>query len=454
MAEQPLYLASCLEATVSVKTGSVAGHQCPDCERRPVSRAWRPKLRPYPLLLLMMGLVTGLSVYSAFAEPFLPSDDNVVLERLPRQLFAGSEALELRRLRAELAVDPENLELALILAGRTLEIGRALADPRYQGYAQAALSPWWNMSQPPPGVLFLRAVTKQKNHEFDSALEDLDRLLQRQSRNTQAWLTRSVILTVKGEHAAALASCRPVRRSNPLLAAACLANAGSLSGRAEGSYELLSKMLANEVSARSEDRLWALTSLAEIAVRLGRSDSAEQHFREALRLEIRDVYLLAAFTDFLLDQQRPKEVVALLAGEQRADTLLLRLALAEARLGSSGVPAPLETGLQETHPPESRHVQSLKARFEEAHLRGKSVHLGAESRFQLTLLGNAPEALRLALNNWQAQREPIDARYVLEAALAAGAPKEASPVIAWLERSGLEDVRLADLKRRLEEAPQ
>jgi len=393
------------------------------------------------------------------AEPFVPSDDSVVLERLPRQLFAGSAALELRRLRAELVANPENLELALDLAGRNLEMGRALGDPRYQGYAQSALSPWWELPQPPPAVLLLRAITKQKNHEFDSALEDLDRLLHREPRNTQAWMTRAVILTVKGEYAAALASCRPVRRSDPLLAAACLAGAGSVSGRAETSYDLLSKMLAKQASARPEDRLWALTSLAEIAVRLGRQDSAERHFREALDLEIRDVYLLAAFSDFLLDQERAQEVVVLLAGEERTDVLLLRLALAEARLGSSETAGSLETslvetGLEEIVPFESHRVESLKARFEEAHLRGKSVHLGAESRFQLALLGNAPEALRLALDNWLAQREPIDARYVLEAALAAGAPQEASEVIAWLERTGLEDVRLADLKRRIEETVQ
>ncbi|MBK6338003.1 MAG: hypothetical protein IPF60_20625 [Betaproteobacteria bacterium] len=45
----------------------------------------------------------------------------------------------------------------------------------------------------------------------------------------------------------------------------------------------------------------------------GQAAKAEQHYRAALALEIEDGYLLAAWSDFLLDQQRPAEVVKLLA---------------------------------------------------------------------------------------------------------------------------------------------
>ena len=80
------------------------------------------------------------------------------------------------------------------------------------------------------------------------------------------------------------------------------------------------------------------------------------------------------------------------------------------------------------------------------------LHLGAESRFRLHLLDEPAAALRLARENWTVQREPIDARLVLEAALAAGDGAAARPVVGWLEETGLEDVRLAALARRLEEA--
>jgi hypothetical protein len=75
-------------------------------------------------------------------------------------------------------------------------------------------------------------------------------------------------------------------------------------------YQALEKGLA-----RADDpgnRLWLLTRLAEVAAWQGRVALAESHYKSALRLGLTDAYLLAAWSDFLLDQQRPKEVVALL----------------------------------------------------------------------------------------------------------------------------------------------
>ena len=75
----------------------------------------------------------------------------------------------------------------------------------------------------------------------------------------------------------------------------------------------------------------------------------------------------------------------------------------------------------------------------------------AEARFALRILDDKPRALRLALENWRLQKEPGDARLVLEAALAAEAPEEARPVLDWLAETGIEDVAIRSLGRRLEE---
>ena len=58
--------------------------------------------------------------------------------------------------------------------------------------------------------------------------------------------------------------------------------------------------------------------------------------------------------------------------------------------------------------------------------------------------------MQLALVNWSVQREPKDARLVLEAALAANRPEAARTVLDWLAETGLEDVRLAALSERLQ----
>ena len=87
-----------------------------------------------------------LMAEGVLAAPFIPTDDAQVLERLP--VSGDSQARELGQLRKALAKDPENLELAIEVARRYLKLGRAESDPRYHGYAQAALRPWWEQKDP------------------------------------------------------------------------------------------------------------------------------------------------------------------------------------------------------------------------------------------------------------------------------------------------------------------
>lgn len=168
-------------------------------------------------------------------------------------------------------------------------------------------------------------------------------------------------------------------------------------------------------------------------MRLGRDREAERHFREALDQGIRDVYLLGAFADFLLDQARYEEARDLLDGDTRADALLLRLALAEQPLNS--------TRKQE-------RMQQIRARFAAERARGEELHLREEARFTLHLLNQPVQALRIALKNWDLQREPADSRVVLEAALAAEDLEAAASVLEWLDEIGIEDVRLTTLSRQ------
>ena len=390
-----------------------------------------------PFLTLSGILLMLSSLGSALATPFVPTDPDQVLERLP--LAAADPVVrELQGLRRQLAARPDDLELALKVARRNLEIGRSEADPRYYGYAQAALAPWWEQTPPPSEVLLLRAVLRQNRHDFPGALTDLQQVLATRPRHAQAWLTQAVIQQVQGEPATVLRSCLALQRIAPsLLSNACLNGALARGGQAEFAYASLRHALEHQTEANAEERLWALTVLAEIAEQLGDAPSAEKHFRAALALGRRNVYLLGAYADFLLDQNRPAEVRELLRDEQRADNLLLRLALAERRLDD---------------PAWQPHAEVLEARFAAARQRGDGVHIASESRLRLDLRQQPQEALALALRNWaQQQREPQDARLLLEAALAADQPAAAGEVLDWLNRVKLEDRRLADLSRRLRE---
>lgn len=372
-----------------------------------------------------------LAAGTCVAAPFVPADPKQVLETLP-VASADRFSRELRQLRLELASDPRNLELATRAARGYIQRARAEADPRYLGYAQAALAPWWDHDAP-AGVLVLRATIRQSLHDFSNALEDLSAALKIEPRNAQAWLTRATIQQVRGEFGAALESCRPLERlAGELVATACRAGAAGMSGQAEASYERLRDTLARQRGASPGVRQWVLTILAEMADRQGKSRLAEAHFKEALAAAEPDAYLKGAYADFLLDEKRYAEVAALLKDELRADALLLRLTLAEQGLRLARADS---------------HVEALKARFSAARMRGDSLHRREEARFMLHVLRQPHEALRLAQGSWAVHREPWDARIYLEAALAARKPDAARPVIGWLEENRVEDVKLASLVR-------
>ena len=165
---------------------------------------------------------------------------------------------------------------------------------------------------------------------------------------------------------------------------------------------------------------------AELAQRQGQPDQAAALYQSVLASED-DVYAQGAYADLLLDQGRAADVVALLKGRERNDALLLRLAQAYAATGDAAL---------------DRSVQALRARFAAAHERGDSVHRREEARFMLYLLKRPAGALKLAQLNWQVQKEPADARILLEAAQAAGEPEAADAVRAFMRRWGWADKRL------------
>ena len=362
----------------------------------------------------LFGLALLLPATPIRAEPFLPKDGGQVLETL-RPTALEPVNRELRALRARLAAEPGNAGLACQVARRCLERSRTEADPRFLGRAQAALAPWWEVPAPPVEVLVLRATLKQSQHEFTNSLVDLQLASRLDSRNAQVWLTRATILTVLGDYAGARRACLPLAQLAPgPIALTAAASVTSLNGEGERSCALLRNTLEGNTSMNGEERIWALTVLAEALERLGHVREAETEFEAALALRQRDPYLLGAYADLLLEEGRAEEAAYLLKNEVRADGLLLRLALAESAL----VPRPASC---------ATHIATLKARFEAGHLRGDFVHQREEARFDLRLLGQTGKALRLAQANWQVQREPADLRILLESALAAGDPVAARP---------------------------
>jgi hypothetical protein len=109
------------------------------------------------------------AAYGAQAAPFIPAADAEILERLP--LSPGDPKLrELRALGARLKESPQDLPLALRVARNYVELGRTSGDPRYVGYAQAALAPGWALDRLSSDVLLLRAALRRRLKRIPATL--------------------------------------------------------------------------------------------------------------------------------------------------------------------------------------------------------------------------------------------------------------------------------------------
>jgi hypothetical protein len=367
-----------------------------------------------------------LWVLSVQAAPRTPASDTEVLEKLPTRA-GDSSARELNSLRAALVQAPTDEATATALASRYFDLAMAQGDPRYIGYAGAVVQRFPATRNAP--LLTLRGKLRQYRHDFAGALSDFDEALKQDPSYADAYAWRGAIFLVKADYAAARQACDGLQRlERDVLAGGCLGLTQAYGGQLDAGYQTLQKSL--DLAGFPDNQLWLLTRLGEVAAWRGQPAQAETHYRAALALGRDDVYLLAAWTDFLLDAGQPAEVVKWLKSWEASDSLLLRLAEAE-------------TALQ--LPDAARHRQTMADRFVAARARGDTTHRAEEARFELRLRQDAKTALRLAQENYAVQREPRDARILLEAAIAAQDAASAQSARDWLRSSGFEDARMRRL---------
>jgi Tfp pilus assembly protein PilF len=389
--------------------------------------------------------VVSLHIGAATATPFVPASDSTPLERLASKPGDNARATQSSRsVRALLARDPKNVDLAVRIAQIYIARARSESDPRLLGQAQAALGAWWSMTEPPVPVLLLRATILQSNHDFSRARRDLEQAVTRNPNNAQAWLTLATVQQVTGDLKAAANSCdRLIPLTPKIVSVTCKAAIDGASGQAAAAYDALSSLtsatspsgaIANGRGGAAAVRSWSLTLQAELAERLKRSDDAERLYRASLATDPDDSYTIAAYGDFLIDAGRAAEVLTLIPATTRADTLLLRRAIAS-RLTSA--------------PDAEQIAVDLTRRFSASRERGDRAHLREEARFALEIKKSSVEALRLAQENWSVQKEPLDARIVLEAAVAAQQPRAAAEVLSWLDKTKLQGEKLSALAGQL-----
>ena len=395
------------------------------------------------------GALVALLCFATFsgatlAAPYVPTSDLAPLEKLATRVNdsargAGSTVSPAsgpssRAMRTLLARDPKNLDLAMRFAQVYMSRARSESDPRFLGQAQAALGAWWSQSEPPVPVLLLRATIRQSNHDFKNSRLDLEQAVKREPNNAQAWLTLATVQQVTGDMKGAADSCNKLLPLTArLISTTCIAAVDGARGQAANAFAAINAALAEPDSARGANvgvRTWALTLQAELAERLARPADADRLYRASLAMDSGDAYTVAAYSDFLIDAGRAQEVLALIPATTRVDTLLLRRAIA-AKIAAS--------------PDAAQVAEDLAQRFAASRARGDRIHLREEARFVLAVKNSPNEAVNLALDNWAVQKEPLDARIALEAAVAARQPKASREVVQWVVSTQLQGDKLGQL---------
>lgn len=344
-------------------------------------------------------------------------------------------ARELSALRAEVnrvaAIDPQDPAPATRLAQRYYDLALERGDPRYVGYAEAAIHPFTTADSAP--LWAMRGQLQQYRHGFEPALASFSAALRVDPQFASAHAWRGAIFLVQANYPAARGECDALHKlGRTALTGACLGLHSAYTGHLDAALGHLQQALG--AAQDPGNRLWLLTRMGEVQAWQGKPAAAERSYREALAVGLDDGYLLAAWTDFLLDQKRPAEVVRTLEKWESSDGLLLRLALAETRLAL----------------PKARvHTQMLEDRFAAAKQRKDTTHRAEEARFLLNLKRDAAQALAIAAANYQVQREPRDARILLEAAVASRDAKAAQSALDWLQSSGFEDAYMRSLAQSL-----
>jgi hypothetical protein len=381
-----------------------------------------------PAFTALFCLFTSLATQAA---PFTPANDSDIVERLPLSATDPS-ARRLQSLRKQLEAKPDDVALRLEIARRYFDLSMAQGDPRYVGYASAALSP---LDKSPPvanaGYWQIKGMLQQYSHNFDGALASLDKASLADPKSPDAMAWRAAIQMVQANYAKAQAECDALKPlTTPLFATGCAQYVRAATGELQSAFDTLNAAVKAEPNAAPELMLWELTRLAEMAIRLKRFDDAEAYFQRALKLGVTDQFLLGAYADFLLQQKKPEAVITLLADWERSDILLLRLALA---------------GKAINHKKAADWASALRDRFAEAAKRGDRLHEQEAARFELDIENNPKKALALAANNYKLQKEARDAEVLMRTALAAKDAAAAEPALTWLKQNKYEDVHLADL---------
>ncbi len=386
----------------------------------------RPRRRSLAALAAAIAVGVALVLAGALASRLASDGDAAALadDRVVAVLpgSGGIYSDDLRaRLRAARA-NPDDPAAAKAAARQLINEGRDAGDSRLVGAALGMLRPF--LDTPDAETLHLAATARQYQHDFPGALDLLDRALAlspatprrcspgpRSTSCSGGWTPR--IATAGGS----------TRRERPDLGFLCQSTTLTLTPEAPAVYARLEGVLSRTDLLDGSLRSYGLGLLGEIAALQGDRDLARAHLAAALAEEPEALRIRLMLADLLLAGGGDEAALDLLEPAPDVDGVLLRRAIAAERLGRFALFDAART--------------ELSRRFRQNLDLGLTAHAREEARFYLEVERDPPLALARARLNWDLQHEIEDAQLLIDAAMAAGEPAAAAPVLRWMEEHGL-----------------
>jgi tetratricopeptide (TPR) repeat protein len=311
---------------------------------------------------------------------------------------------------------------------RLISEARRTGDPRFLGYA-GRLFEQQAGQELTDELLVLRGTLAQSLHHFDDARQDFKTVLKRSkapAQRTQSLVTLANIEIVQGNYDLAQSFCEQLTKEHPgLIAASTCAQVAARAGSAKTAYQRLMTATRSASRTSAQEQLWAQGTLGDIAAQLGLR-SAAVHWQRVLSQDPDDLYIRAQLADWYVRNDKPGQALTLTEGYEAVDNLAVLRAIAMRQLNHSDA---------------SALASRLRERFDEALWRGSMLHQRDLARFELDVEQQPEDALQYAMGNWESQREPLDTRLALRAALAAQDNAALSQLRGWLKTKHQRDAR-------------
>ena len=362
-----------------------------------------------------VALVVGGVLWTSANDTLLRGETlapDIVVARVQTSGQAYSDAL--RSLLKAARANPADPEAAKQAARATINEGRDAGDSRMVGAALGILRPF--LANPDPETLYLAATARQYQHDFHGALKLLDQALQLDPADVNARLSRATIQTVLGDYDLAQQDCREIRSARGV-AFLCQATALLLTDQAPAIFERLALMVDLPEFLDPALKPWALGLMGEMAEASGDHARARDYFAQVLAIDPKAIRERLILADLLLQDGMADQVPALLATAPATDGVLIRRVLAAMASGGAAKADRAE----------------LAKRFQLNLDLGLTAHAREEARYFLEIAGDPAMALARAQVNWNLQHEFEDAKLLIDAAVAAGQPAAAKPVVDWMQ---------------------